>query len=142
MNKPDSTLYLGATPDEISLLVSGMKRATGIGGLRRAADDRLMADLRIYEVSGATLRAPGQQRLAYDYAHALRNEISHRKLWPKLPPSRCIPRCEVCSHGTERLFATTAATHDIVDSSDKTIYPNLCVRCWSRLHKEDEETDD
>lgn len=143
MTKPDTRLYLGATPKEIATLADHMHRVTGIGWLRRVTDEKLMTDLRVYEAAGATLNGLGQQHRAYEYGHALRNEIALRKLWPKLPPSRRIPRCGVCSHGTERLFPTTAATHDIVSSDDesKTIYPNVCVRCWSRLHKESEETD-
>lgn len=143
MTKPDTALYLGATSEEITRLTTHGKAAAGIGWLRRAGDETIIADLGVYEVAGATLNAPGQQRLLYDYAHELRNEISRRDLWLKMPPSRRIPRCEVCRHGAERLFKTTATTHDIVDSNDETkkIYPNLCARCWSRLHKESEETE-
>jgi hypothetical protein len=138
MTKPDSVLFMGATAEELESLARHAGSARGVGWLRRATDEKLMTDLmtdlRTYEAAGSTLDNLGQQRLAYDYAHALRNEISRRKLWSKLPPSRHIPRCEVCQHGTEKLFRAHKSTHDIVNNEGEEIFPALCVRCWSELH--------
>lgn len=139
--KPDSTLFLGATPEQISTLADHLDRAQGIGWLGRRADTLLIADLAVYQVAGSTLSKPGQQRLAYNYGHELRRELARRKLFPI--PSLNIPRCQICKHGTEKLFATTEATHDIVNSNDEDerIFPDLCVRCWSSLHKDSEESE-
>lgn len=139
MGKPDSTTFMGATPEQIAALADHMDRARGIGWLRRRGDTVLITDLMVYEVSGSTLTKPGQQNLAYEYAHELRRELARRKLFPV--PSMRIPRCEVCSHGTERLFPTTEATHNIVSTHDESerIFPKVCVRCWSRLHVDTED---
>jgi hypothetical protein len=142
MDKPDTALFMGATPEQVSTLVSHLSWYTSPGWIRRAPDAKLIADLVVYHVAGGTLGSPGQQRKAYDYAHELRRELSRRKLMPV--PDMRIPRCEVCHHGTERLFATSEATHNIVSSNDeeKRIFPNLCVRCWDRLHTDSNETEE
>lgn len=137
MGKPDSTTFMGATPEQIAALADHMDRAKGIGWLRRRGDTILVTDLSVYEVSGSTLNKPGQQHLAYEYAHELRRELARRKLLPV--PSMRIPRCEVCRHRTERLFPTTPATHNIVGSNEEPTNANVCVRCWNRLHVDSED---
>lgn len=132
ITKPDTTTFMGATPEQVAALADHMRRAIGIGWIRRAPAVKLVTDLMVYEVAGSTLTLPGQQRLAYEYAHELRRELSRRKLLPVL--SLRIPRCEVCKHGTERLFPTTPATHNIVGSNGEPVDARVCVRCWSRLH--------
>jgi len=131
-------LFMGATSEEVAGLRSLIKWYDSPGWLRRRTDDRLLSALSLYEVAGATLDRRESGR-AYDTAHEIRREIGRRKLTPL--PSRRIPRCEVCKHGTEKLFATSEATHDITGRNDEKICPNLCVRCWSRLHKDSEESE-
>lgn len=138
-DKPDSVLFMGATPEQISTLADHLVWFENPGWLHRKSDAVLIADLAVYYVSGSVLTAPGQQRRAYDYAHGLRRELTRRKLLPV--PDLRIPRCEVCKHGTEKLFATAADTHGIVNSSGETVFPNVCVRCWSRLHRDSEESE-
>jgi hypothetical protein len=138
--KPDSVLFMGATVEQINTLVDHLSWYTSPGWLRRAPDARLITDLVVYHVSGATLdRSSGKSGKAYDYAHELRRELARRKLMPV--PDMRIPRCEVCKHGTEKLFATSAATHDIVNGEEKAIFPNLCARCWSSLHRDSNESE-
>lgn len=137
-HKPDTTLFMGAPLAARMMLAGHLDWYTQPGWIRRKADSTLLADLQTYEASGPLIPRE-RQRKAYDYAHDLHEEINRRKLTPL--PSLRIPRCEVCSHGTEKLFATSKATHDIRDQHDSTkrVYPNLCVRCWSRLHIDSEE---
>ena len=140
--KPDSVLFMGPSADQTEVLATHM-RLSGHQPwwTRKQPDGTLVTDLSVYYAAGSTLRDPGQQRKAYDYAHELRRELARRKLLPV--PDLKIPRCEVCHHGTEKLFATTEATHTIVDSRDETkmIFPNLCVQCWSRLHNDSPESE-
>jgi hypothetical protein len=135
---PDSTLFLGATPEEMARLRSLIPMRGQPGWIRRRPDDRLLTWLSVYELAGKTL---GHQESsdAYNCAHMVRAEIQRRGLAPL--PSRRIPRCQVCHHGTEKLFATSKATHDIADSNDESrrVFPNLCARCWSDLHRDSEE---
>lgn len=138
--KPDSVLFMGASAEQIATLANHLQWYASPGWMRRKDDALLVADLVTYQVAGSTLQTPGQQRKAYDYAHELRRELSRRKLMPVADLR--IPRCSVCKHGTEKLFATTEATHNIVDDDDeKKIFPPLCVRCWSRLHVDSDEED-
>jgi hypothetical protein len=129
--KPDSVTFMGATPEQVATLADHVGRYGQIGWLRRRGDALLIADLAVYQVAGSTLTGPGQQRKAYDYAHALRRELAERKLLPV--PDMRIPRCGVCKHGTERLFRAGPETHRITTGA------GLCVRCWSDLHNDNEE---
>lgn len=141
-SKPDTTLFLGATPEQVSTLVSHLTSYGSPGWIRRAPDAKLIADMMVYGVANLRGLPSGRtgvpaENLAYDYAHELRRELSRRKL-PPVPDLR-IPRCEICKHGTERLFPTTPATHNIVGSDGKPVNAKVCVRCWSGLHTGDSE---
>lgn len=137
-HKPDTVTFMGAPEGAFLMLAGHLDWYAQPGWMQRKADSTLLADLQTYEVAGSLI-ARNRQRAAYDYAHDLRREINRRKLTPL--PSLRIPRCGVCSHGTEQLFSTSEATHDLRDEHDenKRVYPNLCVRCWSRLHIDSNE---
>lgn len=136
---PDTTTFMGATPEQVTTLVEHTLRYTSPGWMRRQDDALLVADLSVYQVAGSTLTGPGQQLRAHNYAHALRRELSRRRLLPV--PDLGIPRCGVCRHGTEKLFRTSLDTHDIVGSNGDRCTSDLCVRCWSRLHVDNEESE-
>lgn len=83
------------------------------------------------------LPAPYAMRRWPDQRIILHSELLNRRgiVWR---PTRGIPRCRVCSHGTERLFMAYAKTHNIVDRYDEPLEScALCVSCWSACRYED-----
>lgn len=46
--------------------------------------------------------------------------------------------CAVCFVQTEQTFIAGSATHDIFNRSMEPTQAGLCVKCWSRLLKDDD----
>ncbi|TLQ39449.1 hypothetical protein [Streptomyces marianii] len=109
-------------------------------GMTRAARERmddatLTRSLQLIELMGDTSRA------VYEYAHALRREMTRRGLVHR---SIAILRCESCSHSTERLFEATQKTHpDMINRSSEPVDSAwFCARCWSGDSTETEGADE
>ncbi|GGU38717.1 hypothetical protein GCM10010289_69480 [Streptomyces violascens] len=106
------------------------------GAARERMDNAtLTRSLQLIELMGDDSRA------VYEYAHALRREMTRRGLVHR---SIALLRCESCSHRTERLFEATQKTHPGMSnrSSEFVASAWFCVRCWSGDDTVAEDDDD
>ncbi|MEO3976681.1 hypothetical protein [Streptomyces sp. CAU 1734] len=109
-------------------------------GMTRAARERmdsatLIRGLQLIEIMGDNSRA------VYEYAQTLRREMTRRNLVHR---SIALPRCESCSHSTERLFEATQKTHPGVSNRSSELLSSawFCARCWSGDDTGDGDDDD
>ena len=124
---------MGATPAEVALLRTALMRPNDPARIRRASDETVIEHMTLVDLLSAAYTGDPLSKKLYDYTHELSREVNRRKLkWT----SRRIPRCEVCKHGTEKLFLTTVDTYSIDENTE--FFPRVCVRCWSRFHKDSE----
>lgn len=97
-----------------------------------------LADEDLLRRAQATQLLTDRSAEAYDGARALRDELRRRgKVFAPMRDSIRIPRCEICRHGSERVFQATQETHDIeFDGAPRAVF--LCVSCWSETRKDDD----
>lgn len=122
--------YRGTTGEELSalrvLLANSLPYTRGYWN--RRSDEWVLRQLQLLELTDISRWGRGANTAAYNWARALRRELDRRKLtW--VPVS--ILRCEVCAHGTERLWEAPPETHGIRDRSDELCTAFVCARCWS-----------
>lgn len=70
----------------------------------------------------------------YDFHHEINRELQKRGSFAR---SLGILRCEVCSHGTERLWETSTETHSI-EKYGEPVSAFVCSRCWSSTYTNEE----
>lgn len=125
--------YAAPTEEEFAALLRAVRRyADGQmfqGHWKRLSDETIVRHLQLTEVLPD--RYARGRKDVWDYAHAVRREMSRRKLAHQ---SIRILRCPVCTHATERLFEATQATHPGLENyADELIESAwFCARCWSR----------
>lgn len=126
----------GITDEERATFLREMPRyPTWLRGQwAKLTDEQLMRRMQLAQVL-----ADRDRSKAHDNGvRALRGELRRRSM--VFAPARdgiLIPRCEICSHGSERVFQASSETHDI-ERNDEPCVAFLCVRCWSELRKEED----
>lgn len=132
------TGYAEPTAEELSAL--RVRLANPLPSIRgywnRRSDDWVVRQIQLIEL--ADIRRWGREAhtAAYGWTLALMREMNRRGL---TRTSVRLLRCEVCAHGTERLWEATPDTHMIENRSGEICTAFVCAQCWSRCLNEEEE---
>lgn len=135
--------YTSPTDEEFAALRSRLANKSVYvitrGAWEKWSDEQIVREMQLLEI--APHREWGLETAAYAWIHTLRNEMSRRKLVHR---SVRLHRCESCSHGTERLFEATQATHPgLTNRRDEPVVSTwFCARCWSESTPGEDESED
>lgn len=95
----------------------------------RLDDAVVLRRAQLCELSSTVFTGPDANAV-YGYTRALRDELRRRGVTFR---SIALPRCQSCSHATERLFEATQATHPGLENQHGQPVASAfyCARCWS-----------